>query len=137
MSKTVVDGIKKFAGASFKKLPKSERTNIVEKMMPYRTTGVANLAIIAGAATVGGVRLGNEVSKVPSARELGEFRAHALANQVGRSPLRYSDEFIQGIPERAGRVESSLMGPGNGSYARGYDDLGAGGDLVFALNNLR
>lgn len=135
MSKaSVVDGIKKIAGVSFKKLPKDKRTNIVEKMMPYRTSGVANLAIIAGATTVGGVRLGNEVGKVSSARELGEFRAHALANQIGQSPFRYSDEFVQGIPERAGSVDSVLM---SGHHPRGYDDLGAGGDLVFALNNLR
>lgn len=130
---------KKVASATIKELPKEKRQGITDKMIPYRTTGLGNLAILTGVTAYSGAKLGVDANASVKAKTLGEFEAHGLANQVGRTPLQHHDEFIKGVPTRARQtaIGSILNSPTEGYYVQPYDDLGAGGDLVFALNNLR
>lgn len=134
-----MNSVRKAAGAVFKKLPDAKQTGIIEKMVPYRTRGWVNASILTGVSAVGAIQLGIDANSSVKARNLGEFKAQSLANQVGQTPLRHSDEFIKGVPNRARQtaIGSILNTPEEGYHIQGYNDLGAGGDLVFALNNLR
>lgn len=134
-----IPSARKVADTVFRKLPVEKQGGIMEKMVPYRTRWGVNAGMVAGVGAVGAIQLGIDANSSVKARNLGEFSPQALANQIGQSPLRYSEDFITGIPSRARKtvLQNVLKVPEEGYHVQGYNDLGAGGDLVFALNNLR
>ena len=117
-----------------KTIPKEER-DLMEHVFPWRFTGGAIAAIGAGTAVYeGGTTLLNE----KKARQIGRIDAIPVANTIGRPSMGHDAQIIRELPsEIKTHGINKAIDAIPGVRGKRYDDMGAGGDLVFAMHELR
>lgn len=124
------------------KLPKSKQTDVISKAMPYRFNGWVAGTIVAGSAGMAVFDTGMDVMSLQHARKVGPLSYDQMANHVGMTPNTRDPKFIKSIPadlyqNKVDQVSNSLGMKRQNSIVPSYDDGSAGGDLVFAMHNLR
>lgn len=117
-----------------KTIPKEDR-DLAEHLFPWRFTAVGLGAV--GAATAG-YELGTTALNEHKARKIGRIDAVSVANSVGRPSMGHDARIIRNLPTQlkthgVNKVIDTIPGV----QGKQYDDMGAGGDLVLAMHELR
>lgn len=117
-----------------KTVPRDER-GLMEEIFPFRFGPVGAGVAILGPAAYGAFTLGANES---TSRRFEHIEAISLPNIVGQTPLTVDAEVVRQIPNKlrthgANKVLNAIPGV----QGRMIDDMGAGGDLVFAMHQLR
>lgn len=117
-----------------KTIPKDNR-ELSEHLFPFRFTK-------AGLVGVGGVTaaygIGTTALNEHKARQIGRIEVTPVANTIGRPSMGHDNQVIQNLP-----IQVKTHGINNFidsipvAQGKKYDDMGAGGDLVFAMHELR
>lgn len=117
-----------------KTIPKEER-DLMEHVFPWRFTGGAIAAIGVGTA---GYEVGTTALNEKQARQIGRIDAIPVANTIGRPSMGHDARIIRELPSeiKTHGVNKAIDGI-PGVRGRRYDDMGAGGDLVLAMHELR
>lgn len=123
-------------------LAQKNRNDIISKAFPYRFNGWVTGTILAGSGVMmtGGTII--DAYAYDHARKIGPISYDMMANHVGITPNTRNPKFIKSIPQnlyQRGSVPAVLgsISTKKDSIIQSYDDGSAGGDLVFAMHNLR
>lgn len=117
-----------------KTIPKSDR-DLSEQLFPWRFTAIGVGAV--SALTVG-YEFGTTALNERKARKIGRIEPVSVANSIGQPSMGHNAQIIRDLPSRlkthgVNKVIDAIPGV----QGKRYDDMGAGGDLVLAMHELR
>ena len=117
-----------------KTIPK-ENIELADQLFPFRFTK-------AGVGGVGGVTatygIGTTALNEHKARQIGRIEATPVANTIGRPSMGHDAQIVRDIPNQTKtHGVNKFVDAIPGVQGKRYDDMGAGGDLVLAMHELR
>ena len=117
-----------------KTIPKENR-ELADHLFPFRFTKAGVVGVGGFTAAYG---IGTTALNEHKARQIGRIEATPVANTIGRPSMGHDAQIVRDIPNQTKtHGVNKFIDSIPGVQGKRYDDMGAGGDLVLAMHELR
>ena len=117
-----------------KTVPKEER-GLMEELFPLRFT---KAGVVGVGAVTAGYGIGTTALNEHKARQIGRIEATPVANTIGNLSMGHDAQIVRNIPSQVKtHGVNKFIDAIPVVQGKRYDDMGAGGDLVLAMHELR